>query len=137
MRTQKKVEHCFEDVQKCKVRQIGEIEAQPEKKGIKTEWVYNGWVNFFGIGDCNRAKRRIQKKPHKYGQMKIEKVGSIRILGFDAKNKYVQIPRFRVPAKEKVPRQYFIWGKRLSAKSYSKFAVDKISSLISNVVLVY
>ena len=108
-----------------------------QKKGIKTEWVYNGWVNFFGIGDCNRAKRRIQKKPHKYGQMKIERVGSIRILGFDAKKKYVQIPRFRVPAKEKVPRQYFIWGKRLSPKNYSKFAVDEFSSLLSNVVLVY
>ena len=108
-----------------------------QKKRIKTEWVYNGWVNFFGIGDCNRAKRRIQKKPHKYGQMKIEKVGSIRILGFDAKKKYVQIPRFRVPAKEKVPRQYFNWGKRLSPKNYSKFAVDEFSSLLSNVVLVY
>ena len=136
MRTQKSVEHCIEAVQKRKVRQIGEIEAQPEKRN-KTEWVYNGWVNFFGIGDCNRAKRRIQKKPHKYGQMKIEKVGSIRILGFDAKKKYVQIPRFRVPAKEKVPRQYFIWGKRLSQKNYSKFAVDEFSSLLSNVVLVY
>ena len=83
------------------------------------------------------AKRRIQKKPHKYGQMKIEKVDSIRILGFDAKKKYVQIPRFRVPAKEKVPRKYFIWGKRSSPKNYSTFAVDEFSSLLSNVVLVY
>ena len=136
MRTQKSVEHCIEAVQKRKVRQIGEIEAQPEKRN-KTEWVYNGWVNFFGIGYCNRAKRRIQKKPPKYGQMKIEKVGSIRILGFDAKKKYVQIPLFRVPAKEKVLRQYFIWGKRLSPKNYNKFAVDEFFSLLSNVVLLY
>ena len=130
------VQHCFEAVQKCKVRQIGEIEAQPEKRNknrMGIQWIGQS----FGIGDCNRAKRRIQKKPHKYGQMKIEKIGSIRILGFDAKKKYVQIPRFRVPAKEKVPRQYFIWGKRLSPKNYSKFAVDEISSLLSNVVLVY
>ena len=32
MRTQKSVEHCIEAVQKRKVRQIGEIEAQPEKR---------------------------------------------------------------------------------------------------------
>ena len=108
-----------------------------QKKGMKTEWVYNGWVNFFGIGDCNRAKIRIQKKPQKNGKMKIEKFDSIRILGCDAKKKYVQISRFRVPAKEKVPRQYFIWGKRLCPKNYSKFAVDEFASLLSNVLLVH
>ena len=35
--------------------------TKPEEKR-KKQWRYNGWVNIFGSGDCNRTMRLIEKK---------------------------------------------------------------------------
>ena len=65
---------------------IGKLRPN-QKRGEKKLWRYNGWVNFFGSGDCNRAKRLIVKEKRKFGNMEIEKVGNVKCIGFDHKKK--------------------------------------------------
>ena len=108
-----------------------------QKRGEKKQWRYNGWVNFFGSGDCKRARSLVEKKREKYGEMIIEKVGKIRCLGFHTKKKVVALPKKRIPAKKEVPRQFSSWGKRWSPINESRFADDVFDCLLSNgIVLV-
>ena len=72
-----------------------------QKTGEKKQWRYNGWVNFFGSGDCKRARSLIEKKREKYGEMIIEKVGRIRCLGFHTKKKVVAVPKKEFLRKKK------------------------------------
>ena len=43
--------------------------------------------------------------------MQVVKVDRIRCLGPDQKKKIVLLPKFRLMAKKKVPKMYYIWGK--------------------------
>ena len=128
-----KVSKLFKEAKSVKVGKL----RPNQKKGLKNEWKYNGWVNFFGIGDCKRAKIRIQKKPEKFGGMIIEKVGRIRNIGLDSRKKFIALPRYRIPAKLNVPTQYSCWGKKLPPRNDSRFAFDDFTCLPFDVVLVY
>ena len=79
---------------------------------------------FFGSGDCNRAKRLIVKKKRKFGNMKIEKVGNVKCIGFDLKKKFIVSQLIRFKAKNEVPRQFYSWGHHWSPKNDSRFAAD-------------
>ena len=57
-------------------------------------------VNFFGSGDCNSAKRLIERKKRKLGNMKIEKVGNVKCIGFDYKKKFIASQLIRFKAKK-------------------------------------
>ena len=94
-------------------------------------------MNFFGIGDCKRAKISIQKKPEKFGRIIIEKIGGIRNIGLHSRKKIIALPRYRIPAKLNVPTQYSSWGNKLPPRNDSRFAFDDFTCLPFDVVLVY
>ena len=115
---------------------IGKLRPN-QKRGEEKQLRYNGWVNFFGSGDCNRAKRLIERKKQKFGNMKIEKVGNVKCIGFDYKKKFIVSQLIRFKAKKEVLRQFYSWGNHWSPKIDSRFAEDFFDGLLSNgVVLV-
>ena len=126
----------MEALQECQISQNRKIKTEPEERRQK-QWRYNGWVKFFGSVDCSRAKRLIETKKQKFGNMKIEKVGNVKCIGFDYKKKFIVSPLIRFKAKKEDPRQISSWGHHWSPKNDSRFAEDFFDGLLSNgVVLV-
>ena len=115
---------------------IGKLRPN-KKRGEKKQWRYIGCVNFFSSGDCKLAKRLIERKKRKFGNMKIEKVGNLKCIGFDCKKKFIVLQLIRFKAKKEVPGQFYSWGHRWSPKNDSRFAEDFFDGFLSNgVVLV-
>ena len=106
-----------------------------QKRGPKNEWRYHGWLNFFGVGDCRRKRKLIESNKKRYRGMQVVKVDRIRCLGADQKKKIVFLPKFRLNAKKKVPKMYYIWCKMLPVYNDSSFANDCFYCFLEDVVL--
>ena len=51
-----------------------------DKNNDKTKFRYNGWINFFSVGDCHRAMEAIRNNEAKTKGMQIVKIGKVREL---------------------------------------------------------
>ena len=51
-----------------------------DKQNDKTKYRYNGWINFFSVGDCHRAMEAIRNNEEKTNGMQIVKIGKLREL---------------------------------------------------------
>ena len=106
-----------------------------QKRGPKNQWLYQGWLNFFGVGDCRRARKLIESNKKRYRGMQVVKADRIRCLCADQKKKIVFLPKFRLKAKKKVPKMYYILGKTLLVYNDSSFANDCFYCFLEDVLL--
>ena len=120
-----KVSKPFKEAKSVKVGKL----RPNQKKGFKNEWKCNGWVNFFGIGDCKGAKIRIQKKPEKFGRMIIKKVGRIRNIGPQSRQKNYCASTIQNSCQIECPYPVLELGQNLHPGNDSRFAFDDFTCL--------
>ena len=88
---------------------LGKLRPNQEKNPV-----YNGWVNFLGVGHCKKAIRAVQER--KFGSMKVVKIG---------RTKELACAPMKLKIKKPPKRRTHLtcWGQKL-LPNYRKFAND-------------
>ena len=82
-----------------------------DKQNDKTKYRYNGWINFFSVGDCHRAMEAIRNNEQKMNGIQIVKIGKVRELyaSFQKRRKSRRECNLRVAITAMEPNNWSEW----------------------------